>query len=93
MNLISCNQCNWQYVARKCQCHQSLFDQGHDVHNGQNVHMMQGIEPWNNGRAMRPETCLKMSAAKQGRTLPKAVCTKISQTRTGQLHSEVMLNT
>ena len=51
---------------------------------------LQGIEPWNKGRAMRPETCQKMSAAKQGCTIPRAVRAKISQSRTGQLHSEVL---
>lgn len=55
--------------------------------------MVQGLEPWNKGRSMSMETRLKMSAAKMGCSLPKAVCTKISQARTGKVHSEVSLMT
>lgn len=44
---------------------------------------LKGKEPWNKGQQLHQQTCEKMSAAKQGHTVPRSVCAKMSRSHAG----------
>ncbi|KAA6421606.1 MAG: hypothetical protein FRX49_08549 [Trebouxia sp. A1-2] len=44
---------------------------------------LKGKEPWNKGQKLNQGICDKMSAAKQGHTVPRSVCAKMSRSHTG----------
>ena len=51
--------------------------------------LLQGKESWNKGKRLDQGTCEKMSAAKQGHTVPRSVCAKMSRSHTGLRPSQV----
>lgn len=51
--------------------------------------MLQGKEPWNKGQRLDPGICEKMSAAKQGHTVPRSACAKMSRSHAGLRPSQV----
>ena len=51
--------------------------------------LLQGKEPWNKGQQLHQQTCEKMSAAKQGHTVPRSVCAKMSRSHAGLRPSQV----
>ncbi|KAL0048932.1 hypothetical protein WJX82_002639 [Trebouxia sp. C0006] len=44
---------------------------------------LKGKEPWNKGQRLDQGICDKMSAAKQGHTVPRSVCAKMSRSHAG----------
>ena len=50
---------------------------------------LQGKEPWNKGQNLNSDTCQRMSAAHQGRAVPRHVCAKMSKAHMGLRPSEV----
>lgn len=54
--------------------------------------LLQGKEPWNKGQQLHQQTCEKMSAAKQGHTVPRSVCAKMSRSHAGLRPSQVCTN-
>lgn len=44
---------------------------------------LKGKEPWNKGQKLDQGICKKMSAAKQGHTVPRSVCAKMSRSHAG----------
>jgi len=75
--LLNCRSC----VSRKCK----------PLHHSR-LPLLQGKESWNKGKRLDQAICDKMSAAKQGHTVPRSVCAKMSRSHAGLRPSQVCTN-
>ena len=72
--------------------HVTLFMHNASPYHHPRLLLLQGKEPWNKGQRLDQGICDKMSAAKQGHTVPRSVCAKMSRSHAGLRPSQVCIN-